>query len=54
MPFSPTPTLLSRFTAARRIPTRPLAARGPDFDAAFDDDTLWFDDVAVGSAPLDC
>lgn len=42
-PFSPTPTLLSRVTTLRRVPTRPPEARQPGFEAAFDDDTLWFD-----------
>ncbi len=43
MPFSPTPTLLSQFTSARRLPARPPEARQAGFEAAFDDDTLWFD-----------
>jgi len=43
MPIRPHPTLLSDFTARRRVPTRPVAARGPTFAADFDDDTLFFD-----------
>jgi hypothetical protein len=43
MPIRPQPTLLSGFTDRRRVPTRPVEARGPSFAAEFDDDTLFFD-----------
>jgi hypothetical protein len=41
--FAPAPTYLSDFTSARRQAIRPPEARGPRFDADFDDDTLFFD-----------
>jgi hypothetical protein len=40
---SPSPVMLPDFSAARREPTRPPAHRGPDFDAKFDAETLFYD-----------
>lgn len=37
------PVLLSDFTALRRIPSRPAAFRGENFDRDFDETTLFFD-----------
>ena len=39
----PAPVLLSAFGGPKRLPVRPPALRGDGFDAAFDDDTLFFD-----------
>lgn len=39
----PQPVLLSALGAPSRIPTREVKARGPDFDAQFDHDTLAYD-----------
>lgn len=39
----PLPLDLAGHTSLRRIALRPLAERGPDFDAEFDDSTLFFD-----------
>ena len=37
------PTRLTDFTAARRLPPRPAAARDADYDAKFDAETLFYD-----------
>ena len=39
----PAPVLLSAFSGPQRLPVRPPALRGEGFEAAFDDDTLFYD-----------
>ena len=45
----PMPVLLSDFGGPSRVATRPVSARDPGFDEAFDDDTLFFDGFYVRS-----
>lgn len=48
----PTPVLLSRTGAPRRIAARPLSAQGEQFAEQFDDDTLAFDCFRVNDTQI--
>jgi len=43
---------LSAFTDVRRTPIRPIVHRGDDFDARFDDDTLFYDVFNSGRSTI--
>lgn len=50
--IKPEPVRLSDFTSMRREPTRPPEFRHDDFDAKFDDDTLFYDCVTLSPGKI--